>query len=61
MYLRVRGYLENHGNILIIHLGVRFLMLLENDLLETDHESEFSDLGRFPVEVDHRVNLVMCI
>ena len=34
-------------------------MLLEHDLLETQHESEFSDLGLFPVEVDHRVDLVM--
>ena len=34
-------------------------MLLEHDLLETQHESEFSDLGLVPVEVDHRVNLVV--
>jgi hypothetical protein len=57
-YLRVRGDLEHHGRI-YIHLGIRVLMLLEHDLLETQHESEFSDLGLVPVEVDHRVNLVL--
>jgi hypothetical protein len=34
-------------------------MLLEHDLVETEHESEFSNLGRVPVEVDHRVDLVV--
>lgn len=34
-------------------------MLLEHDLFETEHESEFSDLGLVPVEIDHRVDLVV--
>ena len=34
-------------------------MLLEHDLLEAEHESEFSDLGLVPVEVDHWMDLVV--
>jgi hypothetical protein len=34
-------------------------MLLEHDLLEAEHESEFCDLGLVPVEVDHWVDLIV--